>query len=403
MPSVNIYEKDLTTSNGTLTSDIVAYVPGVFGENGDESLVDTPTLCSSLAEFERKFGRYTTQILNTNLENNIGWIYAHTLLGLGLKVLYEVPSKTGEVGTACKTKDEIIAVLKKAEFWAKLADKDMYDFTFLTSGGIVDDEGTISGNMVGIAGESSNSSKRDDIIVLFDHKKDATAENVKEMLKTPSGTYVAKFSPWCKFEIPGCEGDVILPGSFAYLNAFATAGSQEASWLARAGAQRGLISYLKEPLIKFTAAQRDALLARDSENGAINPITLINPYGYLVWGNRTNLQNDTSTGDGLKASSFLNIRVGLCGLKKIIHQASRRLTYEQLDDLLWVKFKNLVTPYLDKMLYGRGVRGYKLIRIDSVKKATLECKVLLLPIEAVEDFEISIELRDSFDSVREGE
>jgi hypothetical protein len=47
------------------------------------------------------------------------------------------------------------------------------------------------------------------------------------------------------------------------------------------------------------------------------------------------------------------------------------------------------------MKADQGIRGYKLTRVINDKKALLTAKIRIVPIEAVEDFDISIYLEDS--------
>ena len=65
------------------------------------------------------------------------------------------------------------------------------------------------------------------------------------------------------------------------------------------------------------------------------------------------------------------------------------------NDILWVNFKNSVTPLLDKMLSGQGISSYRIIQVASTKRATLTAKIIIAPIEAVEEFDITVELTDN--------
>ncbi len=64
MPSIEIKEQDLTTGGGSATNLNVVYVPGFVNHNSDAWSEDatpaapkTPTLCKSVAEFEKYFGK----------------------------------------------------------------------------------------------------------------------------------------------------------------------------------------------------------------------------------------------------------------------------------------------------------------------------------------------------------
>ena len=124
--------------------------------------------------------------------------------------------------------------------------------------------------------------------------------------------FSAMFTPWCNFQLPTYAtfnetnvklNSVNMPGSLAYLLALGTStANNNANWLAIAGASRGNIPYLNKPLVNLT--EDDINNYQRKIGVSINPIVQINPYGVIIWGNRT-LNNNTS---GLVASSFLNIR-----------------------------------------------------------------------------------------------
>ena len=48
------------------------------------------------------------------------------------------------------------------------------------------------------------------------------------------------------------------------------------------------------------------------------------------------------------------------------------------------------------MKADQGVRDYKIVKEFTDKKATLKAKIRIIPIEAVEDFDLEVSLEDSF-------
>jgi hypothetical protein len=48
------------------------------------------------------------------------------------------------------------------------------------------------------------------------------------------------------------------------------------------------------------------------------------------------------------------------------------------------------------MKADQGIRDYKILKVYTDKKATLKAKIRIIPIEAVEDFDIEVSLEDSF-------
>jgi hypothetical protein len=51
------------------------------------------------------------------------------------------------------------------------------------------------------------------------------------------------------------------------------------------------------------------------------------------------------------------------------------------------------------MKADQGVRDYKIEKVYTDKKATLRARIRIVPIEAVEDFDISIYLEDSLTGI----
>ena len=216
--------------------------------------------------------------------------------------------------------------------------------------------------------------------------------------------YAAAFTPDISFKEKKSEGSTEYKGGFAYLACFAKHTEKFPDWYAMAGAVRGKLPYEEvEPSVKYGQADIDILQKRTLDSGetsfkAVNVITNIRPYGNIVWGNRTlfpiELDPETDT-VGLKASSFLNIRNLCCDIKKTLFRAARRFTFEPNSDALWINFKGAVTPLLEEMRTGQGIRGYKIIKEETNEKATLKATIKIIPIEAVEDFDLTVELNDS--------
>jgi hypothetical protein len=48
------------------------------------------------------------------------------------------------------------------------------------------------------------------------------------------------------------------------------------------------------------------------------------------------------------------------------------------------------------MKADQGIRDYKVVKVFTDKKATMKAKIRIIPIEAVEDFDLEISLEDSF-------
>ena len=129
---------------------------------------------------------------------------------------------------------------------------------------------------------------------------------------------------------------------------------------------------------------------------AVNVIAKIKGKYYL-WGDRTAHPLGAEADDDLVASHFLNIRQLCTTIKKQLYINCRRYTFEPNSDVLWVKFCNAIEPTLDKMKANQGISDYQIIKKRNPKKAVLSAIIRIVPIEAVEDFEIDLTLEDSIE------
>lgn len=455
MPKITIKEIDMT--NTLVAGDLnrVVVVPGlvgVFGLESDEEApayeAGTPTLCRTVGEFQNVFGTSPYEFVAipgskepaqeaVPASYDKGWIVANSLLNLGMQVLYigfnEGDTKIfgGETPTASKFEE----FLQGYDFSA-LKDRSIYDFRFLTLGGY----NTIPENSTygyGAEDKSLNivevAKARKDCIALVDCKSTSTTYDavMKNFNNTNTDaipykalekaewedTFVAAFAPWCTFNLsefglapipPGKEPNakevttIDLPGSIVYLFAFAQSIQNYPTWYAAAGSVRGVSPYAYAPKAIYGELAVNTLETRDPGTATINAICNVNPYGYLMWGNRTlcpvgMTNSGKDTGEDLSASNFLNIRNLIIDIKKTLYQACRSLTFEQNNDTLWTKFTAAITPLLDTMKTSNGISGYKLTKGTPTIKAEMVAILRIVPIEAVEDFTITIEIGDSLE------
>ena len=287
-----------------------------------------------------------------------------------------------------------------------IEDKGEYIFKFITSGGypvVSYSSNSLATKMVTVA------SGRGDCTALIDYAPSLSVlssvpgENAYEVVNTwasalgsnngeQMGNYGASFAPWCVFSSPTLDTQVTLSPSFAYLSAYANSTQSNANYYAVAGVVRGFVPNLVRPVERISNSLSNEMQPR-SAGTSMNPIVEIRPYGNVIWGNRT-LKNNTFDGE-LTATSFLNIRQLSNDVKRVVWVACKACTFEQNSSILWVDFKSKITPTLDQMVTNNGISNYKITRLPTDKKATIVAKITLYCIEAVEDFDITVELTDS--------
>ena len=296
-------------------------------------------------------------------------------------------------------------ISEEGEFFNEVADRGLYDASFITTGGYptvwVKGDGT-RGNMIDKL--VAVCAERGDCFALVDFDKSIEFKinsqgaivdqngNTLSELNVQEGLSQDAFviAPWCEFtpNFSGNSTTTWFPGSFAFLKAFAGSIKTNNSWFATAGVKRGAVACNGISQV-ITNSEADAL--QPSAGRSVNAITYIKPYGYVIYGNRTLLAN---VSEGLVANSFINIRQLVHDVKRHVYSVCKGLMFDPNNDILWVNFKNAVTPLLEKMRSGQGISSYRLVKIQSSARGTLSAKIIIAPIEAVETFNITVELTD---------
>lgn len=185
-----------------------------------------------------------------------------------------------------------------------------------------------------------------------------------------------------------------LPTSFGYLISLAKSIQWNPNWYAIAGVTRGVVDNLATLNYNMTGAIADSLQVNTGVS--INPITNIKPYGFTIWGNRTLVDNSGE----IVATSLLNVRSLACDVKKAVYVAARKFMFEPVSEILWLNFKSEIEPLLDKMISGNGLTNYKIIRKETTEKATISVLIRLYVVEPVENFDVTIEISDSYIEVQ---
>ena len=413
MPKINIYDEDLTTAVRSINTEYAVYVPGLCNlqEDSDTKPLkaeDGPTLFENLASFYSRVG--VSPALLQNEKPDKSFIYACELLGAGLPVVYQViadPSSwvgtTGDQAFYDYSEAEICALIGDSGFdMSGALDKGAFDISFVTTGGYPTIYNIGSDSTVITLGSNAKklmkiATERGDCFALIDVTDEVelhSADDLEDIDGIIKDTGLDSRDAF--IIVPGCEETpsfsnyktaIVMPGSFKYLTKFASSIRTNASWFAVAGAKRGTVG--GNPAYVITNDEADAL--QPDEGISVNAITKIRPYGNCIWGNRTLLSN---TGNPV-ASSYINVRQLVHDIKRHLYKTAKALMFSPNDDVLWVNFKNNVSPLLDKMLSGQGISSYRLVKVTSTARATLAAKIVITPIEAVEAFELTVVLTDA--------
>lgn len=355
---------------------------------------------------------------DTGLDEHIGNQIAYELLGLGYTVLYK------KLDPDSDTTEQLC----NSTFWEPLKDKSVFNFRYVMTGGCYEPaamnqicELATFNNSVKLedAETYGNLSGRGDCIALCDIDEDITGhsisasntiqQNIENIgyaaeLITSANQYSAIFGPKVTYVMDDLYvepfGDnKTFPASFHYLACAARTFERYNEWYAVAGYNRGISNYsVATTSVKLGEIAINTLAPRTTNNYTNKAINLIlhERGNYYLWGNRTAYALDTK---GLVFHHFLNIRQLCCSIKKQLYTACRQFTFDPNSDLLWINFVNAIKPTLEAMRADQGIKGYTISRVANDKKALLTARIRIVPIEAVEDFDISIYLEDSLTGI----
>lgn len=401
MPNIYMREIDKTLSSDLALFDYTVLIPGKVYDKTKWAASDKEKLYTNVTDFKNDLGTFAYTD-----SGDLSYLMTKRLLELGLTVLYVKVESSANIDDA---------------FVTRYSDKGRFDIRFITSGGFEDSKA--SGNKEDdkkypIADRLNKCAlNRGDCIALpiipADVEKSTTEiitevnrftneeiirEGFTEENVESSLNYSALFVP--HFKIEGDENELaVYPAWFGYLCAFASNVENYPDWFAFAGSVRGVTPFNMIPNVDYGDAEIAELCKEAVGFRCVNVLSNIRPYGIIVWGDRTlhEVDADVKNNPVLSASSFLHIRNLCSGLKKTIYRACRRFTFEPNTDVLWTNFTAAITPLLEEMKSNQGISGYKLIKVYTNEKAKLKAIVRIVPIDAVENFYITLELSDSIE------
>ena len=332
---------------------------------------------------------------------------AYELLGLGYHILFK--------------KLESLDELSNHDFYAGLDDKSVYNFRYILSG-LRSDNTDANEELAKLA------TLRGDIIALLDLDENCYLDqkiqsNPLELAKSITNTITNNLqhadtnstilAPSLKLYMAddSVYKNKTLPMSLYYLACAKYAlENNYKEWYAVAGYRRGICRYtidkplltVGETLVNKLSPRRRTDIGTNPGGGkctvskACNLVALIKG-NYYIWGNRTaEPLGEPETGE-LSAKHYLNIRQLITTLKQELYTVLTSKTFNPNSDTLWYSFKSAITPVLETMVNTDGIADYEIRRSENTQKGTMSAIIRLVPIEAVEDFEITISLENSLE------
>jgi len=397
-----------TSENGENSGEFGGENTGENNENNEEPTEEEPT------EEEPEPEPYVQMYAVIDIGNygndreeadQYGNQIAYELLGLGYTVLYKLLTNNED--------------LTKETYWEACKDKSIYDFRYVVNG-VYKNCHAANEAIIKLAhayNNSENQGGRGDCIALIDipgeiyeGKTQAAAVTAigEEASSITGSQYAAVFAPYVTYGIAEDAefgNNRTFPGYFHYLACASKAFDIYSEWYAVAGYTRGISNYSITALgCKFGEAAIDALEPRYIKDGVKVAVNLIITMkgAYYLWGNRTALTLGQKDVEELRAGHFLNIRQLCSTIKKQVYVTCRKYTFDPNSDVLWAKFCADIRPTLERMKSDQGITDYRFVKVKTNQKAILKAKIRIVPIEAVEDFDISLTLEDSVSGITAG-
>ena len=325
--------------------------------------------------------------------------------------------RAGDSGASSTRLASFYSELKTLFTSGELNDKGEYTIKYLTTGGYpnfeVSAELDVANQMLSIAADRGDAIAIIESIDNKDRSLDPDMDSFYRSLQEPitNGEYGAAFSPWANYSFRNSykiDSDKkltqgLMPACFGYLTNLAANIKVSPNWLAMAGTTRGLIPNIlslntTQRLSNVIANAYQPTVANGSNTRALIAITDIKPYGLCIWGNRT---LKAIGENGLTGTNFLNTRNMISDIKKVAYRVAKSLIYEQNNETLWLNFKSQVAPFLEQLKSGAGIADYKLLKLDthyngsSLGKEEFACTIRIIPVYAVEAFEITVVVSDA--------
>ena len=203
----------------------------------------------------------------------------------------------------------------------------------------------------------------------------------------------ALYYPWVKQFDPYTKRELWLPPSSVIPGVIAYNDSVGESWFAPAGIQRGKVPNALAVEHAATLGEVEHFYGPLNGN-AINPIMQFSKDGIVVYGQRTLQRFPT-------ALDRINVRRLLFYVEKSIATISRRLVFEQNDEILWSQFRNLIDPFMQNLVGRRAIEDYRVVCDASTNlpyhrnNNEVVCKIYLIPVKSAEKVILNVTVLSS--------
>lgn len=206
-----------------------------------------------------------------------------------------------------------------------------------------------------------------------------SSEDVADMLFGMYDTnYTSTYFPWVQYNDTENNQLIWIPPTYSVVANAALSDKVRGPWFAVAGIDFGNVN-ARRTRVNLTQAHRNILYP-----ARINPIANFTSEGIKIWGNKTLQEKET-------VLSQVSVRRMLLQARKLIAAVSKRLVFDQNDDIVRNQFLSLVNPILEGIRSERGLTTFRVVLRDtpeSIARKELNAEIQIQPTNALEFIKI---------------
>lgn len=339
---------------------------------------------------------YTTVEINPNLDyNNCNYMHAiYTQRGT---------DRTQLQGGSCPDDADVIHEVSKV--YTPLKDKYLYDVSYLTNGGYVDE--IIMPKDLSIVPLSVRRYIEDAMISVAESRGDCEAfpdvplevdvDDATDYFIHLSTSYGTAFAPWVRSALATGANKWCPPSFIALRNIAKGIKRGIDSYMPPAGVDRGAVPEAIDLAFQVPTNYIDDW----QENHAqfVNPIIYINGYGINIFGQRTLYNQYNNNPTYSSALQYLNVRLVANVVKRKIFKTCIELSFEYNNLHTWLEFKTKMTELLEPLKTNQHITGYDIqmgqttMTTNDIRSNRIRGIVSINVANLAERFDITFELQ----------
>lgn len=334
------------------------------------------------------------------------YIYDFDFITSGTLIDNEFTINWGEEGANKLTPDATLEACTTA--FTNFVNGTVTDFAYIT-----DVNGDFTRNVAGISVLPAPSTlksthvamielanTRQDCIALIDPCLNWAPDSLVGYVGLINSSYATMHSPYCYVNSPVASELILMPPSYIFLmvelNMLIT-GTEIQKWFTPAGVSRATARMVVKPYYEIGSTILN--MWQNESVSRVNPIMKLKSYGYVIYGNYTCRVADDL--ESFSALDSLNVRITANCVKKQIFNTCLTLTFEPNNSSLWMKFYDAMDKYLLFMKRNDGVYDYRIqmdestVTTDDINQLRCPGKVWINPTRTAEFFDIDFTITEA--------